>query len=79
MGADIVQNHLMLRDFNAQDNAVCVGNAHGLLTGELPCQVMEAKTKKPSGSVPISTGMNCGELRRCVWIRVSGGCLFGIA
>ena len=43
VGADVVQDYLMLGDLDAQDNAVRVGNAHGLLAGEFPRQVVEAK------------------------------------
>ena len=31
MGADVVEDYLMLRDLYAKDNAVGVGNAHRLL------------------------------------------------
>ena len=36
----------MLGDFNAKDNAVRVGNAHGLLAGELPRQVVATKRRR---------------------------------
>ena len=35
----------MLRDFDAKDNAVRVGNADGLLAGEFPRQVVESKRR----------------------------------
>ena len=48
VGADVVQDYLVLCDFNAQDNAVRIGNAHGLLAGEFLRQVVESKRRSDS-------------------------------